>query len=200
MACTARASTPVVVARARARMRPEDAARFFSAYSAWCPTGRGTNPPWYISVLNERLDLSRAHDCIGSGMCRLANDGPRHSERCAFHVLPKAREYAVLTSGGDERALSFAYASALWDDEKGKFVVHHTWTPERLRGRGVGKKAVRGAVEFVAIFSPCPPHIKTRLRGGPYDRRYKLALAEYVDATCPFAKRALEELRREANL
>ena len=158
-------------------MRREDFERFYSAYDAWCPTGFGTDPPWYVTVLNERLDLSRAHE-----------------------GAPTAREYAVLMSGGDERELSFAYASGLWDDEKEKFVVHHTWTPERLRGRGVGKKAVRGAVEFAALFSPCPSHIKTRLEDMAYDCRYKLALAEYVDATCPFAKRALEELRREANL
>ena len=150
---------------------------------------------------DERREVTRARECVDSGACGGVNGGVEHSERCAWRAWPTARDEDILTFGGDERELSVAYASGRWDEETpgvGKFVVHPTWTPERLRGRGLGQKAVRGAVEFGA--TQCPSHIAPRLRVGAYDRRHKLGLAEYVDATCPFAKRALEELRREANL
>ena len=54
---------------------------------------------------------------------------------------------------------------------------------------------MRGCVEFVVarkIFGELP--------GRTREDRYKVALARHVDATCSYAKRALEELRREAGL
>jgi predicted GNAT family acetyltransferase len=188
-------------------MPDEDADLFDRAHSAWSPTagGDGSDAYWCVSVLNEPLDLDRAMACRCAPSAR-DDDGSRrkldHARACALSVAPKSAEIEILSAvasrvdpAPDERGLSFAYASGECSSTSETFVVEHTWTPEALRGRGLGKKAVRGCVEFVVarkIFGELP--------GRTREDRYKVALARHVDATCSYAKRALEELRREAGL
>ena len=170
-----------------------DFERFARAYNVWCPPlepGDTSEAHWFITALNEPLDLARVLDC------RCVAPGDRdHARSCALSVTPTRAEYDILESGGDERELSFAYVSGRRHAPSETFVLEHTWTPEALRGRGLGKKAVRGGVEFIAACK-----LFGQLPGRTYEDRYKVALARHVDATCSYAKRAIEELRREADL
>ena len=187
-------------------MPDEDADLFDRAHSAWSPTagGDGSDAYWCVSVLQRRSPRSR--DGVSVRASARDDDGSwrklDHARACALSVAPKSAEIEILSAvasrvdpAPDERGLSFAYASGECSSTSETFVVEHTWTPEALRGRGLGKKAVRGCVEFVVarkIFGELP--------GRTREDRYKVALARHVDATCSYAKRAIEELRREAGL
>jgi len=184
-----------------------DLERFCRAYSVWCPPlepDDAEEPHWFISALNEPLDLERAnaHPCRCTTIATYPTPRPDHAPSCAFSVLPTNAEHAILMAVAsrvdpppDERGLSFAYASGRGHAPSATFVVEHTWTPEALRGRGLGKKVVRGCAEFVAA-----SEMFGKLPGRTREERYEAALARHVDATCSYAKRAIEELRREAGL
>ncbi|CAL57588.1 Acyl-CoA N-acyltransferase [Ostreococcus tauri] len=171
-----------------------DAAIFATTYNAWCPSnepGASSSHEWVVTVLPRPRDLSRACAC---GALEGARD---HAEACSMSVLPTRREMGIMRDlvmggDGDEGRLRFAYARVRRDDRTKRFVIEHTWTPETLRGRGLGKKAVRGVVEFVNAWFPLGD-----ASYGTYEDRVTRAL-ERVDATCSYAKRALTELRRES--
>ena len=171
-----------------------DAAIFARTYNAWCPSnerGASSSHEWVVTVLPRSRDLSRA--CA----CDALEGGRDHAEACSMSTLPTRREMGitrdlVMGGDGDEGRLRFAHARVRLDDGTKRFVIEHTWTPETLRGRGLGKKAVRGVVEFVNAWFPLGDASR-----GTYEDRVTRAL-ERVDATCSYAKRALTELRRES--
>lgn len=162
----------------------------FDVHQRWIddpelPTGSGKKiSSLWITAYEHAIDLEQAHAVCTNYCGEPFADGTRcevhetptvkltHSRSCPFSTRQDFEEREKMIEGDDD-SVRFAYAQVLdYEDGRGMVIVH-TWTPVALRGRKLGEKAVRGAVDFVQ---------------GWMGRRQKVA------ATCSFAAHVLAKM------